>query len=58
MKKHNAISSHDVKLAIINNPHVKPLALALMIGVDASEIYKARNELNIPCKGKHEGCKG
>lgn len=52
MKKHNAVSSHDVKLAVINNPGVKPLAIAEMIGIDASEVYKARSELNIPYKRK------
>lgn len=58
MKKHNAVSSHDVKLAVINNPGVKPIVMGMMLGVDSKEIYKARNELNIPCKGKYEGCKG
>lgn len=52
MKKHNAVSSHDVKLAVINNPGVKPVAIAGMLGIDASEVYKARVELNIPYKKK------
>lgn len=55
MKKHNAVSSHDVKLAVINNPGVKPVAIAGMLGIDASEVYKARVELNIPCKRKSYG---
>lgn len=55
MKKHNAVSSHDVKLAVINNPGVKPVAIAGMLGIDVSEVYKARVELNIPCKRKSYG---
>ena len=58
MKKHNAVSSHDVKLAIINNPGVKPIVMGIMLGVDASEVRKARRELNIPYQGKPEECKG
>lgn len=56
--KNTTVSSHDVKLAVINNPGVKPAAIATMLGVDASEAYKARRELNIPCKGKPTECKG
>ncbi|QYW02850.1 hypothetical protein [Vibrio phage BUCT006] len=58
MKKHNAVSSHDVKLAVINNPGVKPIVMGMMLGVDAAEVRKARRELNIPYQGKPTECKG
>lgn len=52
------VSSHEVKLAVINNPGVNAYAIAAMIGVDAKEVYRAMDALNINRKSKPADCVG
>lgn len=52
------VSAHEVKLAVINNPGMNAYAIAVMIGVSPTEVYKAMNALNINRKSKPADCVG
>lgn len=52
------VSAHEVKLAVINNPGVNAMSIAYMLGVDAKEVYRAMDALNINRKSKPGDCVG
>lgn len=52
------ISAHEVKLAVINNPGIGAMPIAYMLRVDAKEVYRAMNALNINRKSKPADCVG
>lgn len=52
------VSAHEVKLSVINNPSLPAISIAYMLGVDAKEVYRAMNALNINRKSKPDDCVG
>lgn len=52
------VSAQEVKLAVINNPGVKDIVIAQMIGVNGPQVWEARKLLNINRKSKPADCVG
>ena len=52
------VSAHEVKLAVINNPGVKDIVIARMVGVNGPQVWEARKLLNINRKSKPADCVG
>lgn len=52
------VSAREVKLAVINNPGIGAASIACMLSVDAKEVYRAMDSLNINRKSKPADCVG